>query len=358
MPRKRLTVSAPGRICLFGEHQDFLGLNVIAAAIDLRIRIEGVPSKDPVFRMDMPDIGKTDLIDPTREITYTGPRDYLRSTLNVIKRRGRPFSSGYHCRMTSTIPINAGVSSSSAMVIAWARFLMEVSGDPERANPRVVAKLGHQAEVLEFNEPGGMMDHYTSAIGGTLFIDCRPPFTPQEMPVCLEGFVLSNSLEKKETTEVLRSSKQDVLEGIRILTESFPGFDLHTTPREEVEDLLLKMPEQISRKVRANLINRDLCKEAYALLLGDFNPQELGRLLDAHHKQLRDGLGVSTPKIERMIAAAKEAGALGCKINGSGGGGCMFAYAPGREREVALAMDQVGGKSYIVHFDEGVRTER
>jgi len=30
---ERLTVTAPGRICLFGEHQDFLGLAVIAAAI-------------------------------------------------------------------------------------------------------------------------------------------------------------------------------------------------------------------------------------------------------------------------------------------------------------------------------------
>jgi galactokinase len=36
-----LTVKAPGRICLFGEHQDFLGLPVIAAVIDLHITVSG-----------------------------------------------------------------------------------------------------------------------------------------------------------------------------------------------------------------------------------------------------------------------------------------------------------------------------
>jgi galactokinase len=72
---------------------------------------------------------------------------------------------------------------------------------------------------------------------------------------------------------------------------------------------------------------------------------------------LRDHLGVSTPKIERMIAAAKEAGALGCKINGSGCGGTMIAYAPGAEEAVAVAIENAGGRAYIVKKSDGVRVE-
>jgi len=64
---------------------------------------------------------------------------------------------------------------------------------------------------------------------------------------------------------------------------------------------------------------------------------------------------VSTPKIEAMMDAASNTGALGGKINGSGGGGCMFAYAPAHPEKVAEAIEQAGGKAYIVHSDNGTR---
>jgi len=59
-----------------------------------------------------------------------------------------------------------------------------------------------------------------------------------------------------------------------------------------------------------------------------------------------------------MLAAAMEAGAVGGKINGSGGGGCMFVYAPKQTDQVAEASESVGGKAYIVRIDEGVKIER
>lgn len=55
--------------------------------------------------------------------------------------------------------------------------------------------------------------------------------------------------------------------------------------------------------------------------------------------------------------AALSAGALGGKINGSGGGGCMFVYAPNNAQEVADAIDGAGGKSYIINVDSGTRIE-
>ena len=73
--------------------------------------------------------------------------------------------------------------------------------------------------------------------------------------------------------------------------------------------------------------------------------------------ELRDELRISTPKIESMIAAAKDAGARGCKINGSGLGGAMMAYAPGREEEAADAVRKLDADVYIVKMAEGVRVE-
>mgnify|MGYP005860387899 CR=1 FL=1 len=145
--------------------------------------------------------------------------------------------------------------------------------------------------------------------------------------------------------------------GLRSLAEWYPGFDLHTTPKEELFPLLDRLPENVARKVRANLINRDLTVEAMKLFRGAVDPVRLGELLTLHHEQLRDGIGVSTPKIDAMLEAALGAGALGGKINGSGGGGCMFAYAPGREDAVVEAMERAGGKAYRLTIDSGARVD-
>ncbi len=51
---------------------------------------------------------------------------------------------------------------------------------------------------------------------------------------------------------------------------------------------------------------------------------------------------------------ALKAGALGCKVTGSGNGGCMIAYAPGVEEEVSLAIERVGGRSHIAKIVPGV----
>jgi galactokinase len=58
-----------------------------------------------------------------------------------------------------------------------------------------------------------------------------------------------------------------------------------------------------------------------------------------------------------MIESSLQAGALGAKINGSGGGGCIFAYTPENAEQVAEALRKSGAKTYIIRVDEGVRTE-
>jgi galactokinase len=259
--------------------------------------------------------------------------------------------------MHGDIPINAGTSSSSAMVVMWLRFLLEI-GQPHRPfSPDDLARWGHTSEVVEFGEPGGMMDHYCAAKGGVLWIDTRPPFAAESWDIPLNGIVLGNSLQPKATLETLGIRRRDVNEGIGLLREMLPSFHLESTSLEEAETCLKQMPELPARRLRANLVNRDLTLQAKeALHRGDLS--RLGALLYAHHEQLRDGLDLSTDKIERMMDAALAAGAQGGKINGSGGGGCMFTYAPGCEEAVAEAIRREGGVPYIVSVDRGASVER
>ena len=351
-----LTVSAPGRICLFGDHQDFLGLAVIAAAIDRQITIHGKPRNDQEIHLDLPDIGQTDAFNLQDDIPYRGSRDYLRSVINVLRRDGVTWPMGFDCTIRGTIPINAGVSSSSALVIAWSHFLLAASDRTTPPDAIEVARIGHQAEVLEFNEPGGMMDHYTSSLGGIVYIDCRGEITVDPLSIQPDGFILGDSLEPKDTMGVLKQSKEAALLGWRLMKNDMPEFDFRTTTLDQVEPYLDSLPTGARDKVHANLVNWDItCRARELLTDSSFDSDQLGLLINAHHAMLRDGIGVSTPRIEKMISAALGAGASGAKVNGSGGGGCMIAYAPGHEEDVVKAINAAGGKAAKVNIVDGAR---
>jgi galactokinase len=106
------------------------------------------------------------------------------------------------------------------------------------------------------------------------------------------------------------------------------------------------------------LRNRDITQEALSVLRApQFDDLMLGELLNECQVVLRDILKISTPKIDRMLDAALRAGAYGGKVNGSGGGGCMFAYAPKNPEVVAQAIEGAGGKAHIVQIDVGTRNE-
>ena len=58
-------------------------------------------------------------------------------------------------------------------------------------------------------------------------------------------------------------------------------------------------------------------------------------------------LKAESEKINKLCEAAKDAGALGAKQMGAGGGGCMLAICPGKQEEVAKAIEDAEGRSWI-----------
>ena len=353
---KQITVTAPGRICLFGEHQDFLGLSVIACAIDLGITIQAHPRPGGLMRVHLPDVGTVDEFAACDGRPPRHERDYLPSVVRVLRREGHELP-GLEAMVRGTIPINSGTASSSALVVAWTSLLLAVATG-EAPDPVVVARLAHQSEVLEFDEPGGMMDHYTSAVGGLLHIDCGEPITVEPLPAQLEGFVLADSGVRKPTTSTLLHTRVTVRAAVETLQARHPEFNLRTTAWEEVAPLVEELPEAQRRPLRGQFVNRDLCREARRMLgSGRVDPLRLGAMLLEHQRQLREAVEVSHPKLDELVAAAVAADALGGKLNGSGGGGAMFAYAPGREREVAAALERAGGRSFLVSPHPGLQVE-
>lgn len=353
-----MLTSTPGRICLFGEHQDYLGLPVIAAAISRRIQIEGTGRNDDKVIIHLPDLNDRIEFSIHQTFPYTQDRDYYKSAINVLKRKGTTFSHGFEVTVQGNIPINSGTSSSSALIVSWVSFLDKMSDNPFHYSPKEIGEIAYLAEVPEFGEPGGMMDHYSTALGNIIYLESTPEIRVEVLNRKPGTFVLGDSLEPKDTIGILARCRYGMEAIIQKVTAKDPQFSIFTTTAEEAKQYQRFLTDDEFALLSANIEDRELLIQGKQLLQNaDINADELnktlGHLLYRHHSNLRDHKKTSTPKIERMMDAALAAGALGGKINGSGGGGCMFAYAPNNAEEVAEAIEKVGGKSHIIEIDKG-----
>ena len=347
-----MEITTPGRICLFGEHSDYLGLPIIAMAISLRAKISGQKRTDNQVIIYQPDINETETFS-LKDLRYTKPRDYFKSCIKTCQNEGLVFSSGFECEVSSEIPIRAGASSSSAINVSWIHFLSKMADNPIEWTQEKIGELTYQAESTEFNEPGGMMDQYTTAMGHIIHLESEPHISIQSLNPELGSFVLGDSEQPKDTMGILKRLNDSRVEILNTLRAKNPTINIHTMNNDTN---LSDLNKEQRKMYKGTVQNRNLLRKALVELKKNKpNYQLIGTLLTELHVVLRDIFYISTPKIESMLEAALSAGALGGKITGSGGGGCMYAYAPAHPEKVAEAIEQAGGKAYIVHSDNGTR---
>lgn len=350
-----IKTSAPGRICLFGEHQDYLKLPVISAAIDLCVSIEGEKRLDKVFTINLPDIKqniKFEIPDKGQELGYILDRDYFRSVYNHLQRHGAIFNNGWSCEVSGNIPINTGTASSSALCVAWTRFLIKANSKKELNffDDKQIGRIAYLAEVEEFGEPGGMMDHYASSLGGVLYQDFDSNIFSNIPHSKMGTFILGDSLEPKNTLDILSRVKYVVIDAINKIKKENKSFEIKTVSRGEINDYNSILNSTELRILEGTIRNRDITSKAFNLLKEDaFNLESFKGLLNEHQYILSKYLKISTPKIDSMLTIAENNGAYGGKINGSGGGGCMFAYAPENAKKIAQSIEDIGAKVYIVN---------
>jgi mevalonate kinase len=91
---------------------------------------------------------------------------------------------------------------------------------------------------------------------------------------------------------------------------------------------------------------------AGAEALGRGDLAKLGGLMTAAHATLA-GLGVSSPRLDELVRLAGQAGALGAKLTGAGGGGAVLALAPGAEAAVVDRWRAAGFRTLVARL--GVR---
>ncbi|MEP2935009.1 MAG: galactokinase family protein [Gilvibacter sp.] len=349
-------VKAPARICLFGDHQDYLGLPVIACAIDRYIYIKATPNKSQRFEFDLPDLG-TSLSIPIKESPKElEARDYFRSSLSVLGREGIVPDKGYNITLHGDIPINAGISSSSALTVAWISFLLKAFGDINKYTAAELGHLAYLAESIEHNESGGRMDQYTSAVGGIVLIETDQDKTLKNLDVPLSTILISESGDNKDTLGGLAHLNSKAKEAIGILKEYDQSYSVKRAKSSQVKLHASMLPSYLHPIYEAAINNHEITKKVIDLVLSNqANHQGIGDLMYKHHSLLRDLLKITTPKIDSIVQTAMDLGAFGAKIIGSGGGGCVVILCDDTNKEGILAAlnDRVGAKTYQVHISEG-----
>ena len=251
---KDIYIKVPARICFFGDHQDYLGLPVIAGTINRFITIHAKENNDNSLNISMPDIKRKRIINIQKPILNVKQGDYFLSSIDILKKQGFSFYKGYDVIITGDIPVNAGLSSSSALVVAWIRFLIQIQEDLKKISNFQIGKWAHESEALYFDQPGGLMDQYTIAHGGLVFIDTE--FAKVEkLPKNLGNLVIAESGIKKETLNVLKKAREYAQNSINALLKKHPDFDIKSFKEEDYEKYKNLIPKKYQTYFYSTIFN-------------------------------------------------------------------------------------------------------
>src|SRR2546426_4455261 len=280
---------APGKIILAGEHFVVLGAPAVAMAINLYSQVQVTPKNSSGVDVDA-DIPLRFLAGKNRNSGVLDPRQLLRplqlaaeATLKQVGARARGLRVNVECE----IPVAAGLGSSASITVAIISAVARSRGI--ELSKRKIFKLAFVPENFLHGKPSGV-DQATCIYGG--MIQFTRPFTVRTLQPRKEPVILVCDT------------------GIHHATKTLVGAVVQKSRREKTlfQDHIAKIRE----------ISKGVVK---ALRQGD--DENLGILMYQNHEILGK-IGVSHPKLDHLVQVARRAGALGAKLTGAGGGGCMI----------------------------------
>jgi galactokinase len=354
--KNNIAIRTPGRICLFGDHQDYLGLPVIACAINRHIYLTAKKNFRPYILINKPDIGEQRILELPLKITQVESGDYFLAAIKILEAYNCHPEEGYEITITGNIPINAGTSSSSAVIISWVQFLISAYGCNQTITREFISKIAYEAEVAFHGFPGGKMDQYSIGLGDIIYLETGENFAYKTFKKHLPGLVVAESGIPKQTTGVLGELKEKALEAIKHVKNHIPGFQIENVSKDEYLSFAKYIPKPFWLYFEAAILNHDITQRAFLeFQKTNLEYRKIGALINEHHQILKEHLTITVPLIDRMINASLSAGALGAKIVGSGRGGSIVVLVEeGTQNEVIRAIMKSGAKdAYSVEIDSG-----
>jgi galactokinase len=328
---------APGRVNLIGEHTDYNDGFVMPAAVGFSTYVAIAKRSDRKFLIhseEFPEHVEFDINRLPQKRTRQW-YDYVLGVANKLQQRGHSLS-GVNVLVHGEVPIGAGLSSSAALEVAFARALTSVG--EIAIPPPEIAKLCRQAENEFVGARVGIMDPFISCMakeGQALLLDCRSldfQFVPIPAGIRL---VVCNTMVKHDLATGAYNTRREECEQA---TRFFAGKDAAVRALRDVsvemleryaDDLPPLIRKRCSHVVRENQRTIDLSQ---ALAAADW--PRVGQLMRESHHSLRDLYEVSCRELDVMVdAAGGMAGFLGGRMTGGGFGGCTINLVRENEAE-------------------------
>lgn len=310
-----ISATAPGKIILFGEHAVVYGQPAIAVPVS-EVRARAIITARPDHpkgwvALQAPDIGLDTTWD---ELPQNHP--LVKTVQGVMAAIDIEQLPALTIRVSSSIPIAAGLGSGAAVSIAIIRALTNFLG--RQLADEQISILAFEVEKLHHGTPSG--------IDNTVITFEKPVYFSREGPV------------HKGTLKIIQVAKPFTIvigdSGIPSPTATAVG-DVRKAweGNRAVFDELFKRTGMISERAHR------------AIESGDF--PALGPLMN-ENQALLEKMGVSSPELDRLIHAARESGAPGAKLSGGGRGGNMIALAPeGTAPHIIEALRDAGATRII-----------
>jgi galactokinase len=317
------TFRAPGRVNLIGEHTDYnLGF-VLPVALDLECQVTAEPATDGKLHVSSEQekdgrewaIGDIAGLEKSRHWTdYVAgvARELVRADVEIHPQK---------LRISSTVPVGAGLSSSAALEVSSALALLNGS----TFDKLQLARLCQRAENQFVGMPSGIMDQYVSVFGeehAAIRIDCRSlEHQTVRLPDGIEFLAVNTMVKHELTGSAYRQRTEECAEAVRLLQQKFPEvMSLRDARLDQLQKV--QLPDVVARRAH-HVISEDDRVEQFVDAAKRGDVQRMGRLFVDSHRSLQHDYEVSCEELDFLVDQAVTVdGVYGARMTGGGFGGC------------------------------------
>jgi galactokinase len=324
----RVRAFAPGRVNLIGDHTDYTGGYVLPMAVQLGTTVDAMREGRAVHLTSDHDPRAASIPLDGADMQSVDPpwARYVAGVVAEIRPR-----TGLRGRVSTTLPIGAGLSSSAALEVAVA-VALGFAGSPLE-----LARACRRAEQGASGVPCGIMDQLTSAAGRAghaLLIDCSSDsIRLVRRPEGIEIVAVHSGQTRKLSGSAYAERKADCDEVARLIGPLRSA---------ALSDLPAIGDGRLRRRAH-HVITENARVLAFADAWDRGDMKAAGDLMEASHDSLRHDFEVSSPALDDLVERLRRTpGVFGARLTGAGFGGCAVALAEPGALSVGWRLEAAG----------------
>ncbi|HPB31467.1 MAG TPA: GHMP kinase [Candidatus Sumerlaeota bacterium] len=295
---------------------------VVNATINRYTYATLVPRTDRIIRIISADFDTFLEVKDFKQLEYDGNLDLIKAAIRVLG-----IIQGMDLYVRCDAPPGSGTGSSSSISVALIGLLNTLQ--KEKLSPHEIAKMGRVLELQELHIAGGKQDYYATALGGINYLEFEDPAVSNSRLRVSEA-----TIAEMEKHMILCYTGKSRLSGNIISTV----MGAYERGEEQTTRALFNL-KRIAHEMKSALLTGDM-KRFASLLAENWQNQ---KLLDP---------STTNEQIDLLFKTAENAGALGGKALGAGGGGCLLFYCDdNREHDVRLAIQKAGAQVIDFNFE-------